>query len=260
MPELKLGVQLRSLRQPFKTALKLAAELGASAVEIDVRNELRPQEMSQTGLRQLRKTLDDLRLSVSAVSFWTRRGYNVLDELDRRVAATKEAMQLAYSLGTPVVINQIGRVPHEAKGPEWDILVDVMRDLGEFGQHAGAFLCAETGSEDGADLKRLIDALPEGMLGVNFDPGNLIVNGFSAMDAAHALGPAIRHVHAKDGVRDLAKGRGVEVQVGRGAVDFPALIGLLAEHGYRGYLTIERDNAADPVLEVGQAIRYLKSL
>src|SRR5690349_9090131 len=102
--------------------------------------------MTQTGLRQLRKLLDDLRLKVSAVSFYTRRGYGVSDELDRRVQATKQAMELAYSLGTPYVVNQVGRVPTEAKGPEWDLLVEVLRDLGEFSSRAGALLCAETGS------------------------------------------------------------------------------------------------------------------
>lgn len=260
MPELKIGVQLRSLRQPFKQALRTAAELGASAVEIDARTEVRPQEMTQTGARQLRKLLEDLRLKVSAVSFYTRRGYNASDDLDRRVAATKQALDLAYSLGTPVVINHVGRVPSEAQGPEWDLMVEVLRDLGEYGSRNGAILCAETGSESGTDLKRLIDALPEGMLGVNLNPGNLVVNGFAAIEAAEALGPYVRHVHVKDGVHDRARGRGVEVQIGRGSVDFAALIGTLEEHGYRGYYTIERDNPSDPILEVRQAISYLRNL
>jgi sugar phosphate isomerase/epimerase len=68
------------------------------------------------------------------------------------------------------------------------------------------------------------------------------------------------HVHAKDGVRDLAQGRGVEVPLGRGSVDFPSLLGALEEKGYRGYFTIERENAEDPQAEVGQAVQYLRNL
>ena len=57
MPELKIAIETLSLRQPFKKALQTAAQLGAAAVEIDVRNELRMDEFSQTALRQLRTWL-----------------------------------------------------------------------------------------------------------------------------------------------------------------------------------------------------------
>jgi hypothetical protein len=35
------------------------------------------------------------------------------------------------------------------------------------------------GSDGGDRLANLIAALPSGMLGVDFDPGSLIINGFS---------------------------------------------------------------------------------
>src|SRR4029077_17487927 len=126
--------------------------------------------------------------------------------------------------------------------------------------HWGACRAPESACEGGADLARLIAALPPGSLGVNFDPGNLIVNNFSAADALTVLGEHVLHVHAKDGVRDLAQGRGVEVPLGRGSVDFASLFAVLEEHQYRGYFTIERENADDPLHEIGQAVEYLKSL
>ena len=48
------------------------------------------------------------------------------------------------------------------------------------------------------------------------------------------------HVHATDGTRDLAHGRGIEVQLGRGLAEFPELLGILEEHQYRGLLNNER--------------------
>lgn len=260
MPELKVGIQLASLRQPFKKALHTAGDLGAKGVEIDARMEIKPRELSQTGLRQVRKMLEDRDLTVCAVGFRTRRGYDVADDLDRRVAATKEAMDMAYKLGAPVVVNQIGRVPSETTDPAWDQLVQVLTDLGRYGQQAGAFLAAETGTEAPEVLLQLIDALPAGCLAVNLDPGNLIVNGFSASEAVSMLGTHVSHVHAKDGVRDLAQGRGVETPLGRGSVDFTELIGGLEEFEYRGFFTIERERSRDPVSEIGQAVHYLRSL
>jgi sugar phosphate isomerase/epimerase len=258
--ELKVGIQLASLRQPFKKALHTAAELGAQGVEIDARNQLKPRELTKTGLRQLRKMLEDRNMKVCAIGFQTRRGYNVPEDLDRRVEATKDAMRLAYDLGANVVINQIGRIPPEASGAEWDLLVQVLTDLGQHAQRIGAFLAAETGAEDAESMRRLLDALPVGSMGINLDPGNVIVNGFSASETTKLLARDVLHVHAKDAVRDLAQGRGLETPLGRGSVDFPEIMGLLEEREYRGYFTIERENASNPVLEVGQAVQYLRNL
>lgn len=260
MLEIKVGIQLASLRLPFQKALLTASQLGAQAVEIDARSELKPLDMTRTALRQVRKMLDDRNLRVSAVGFRTRRGYDNSEDLDRRIDATKEAMRLAFDLGANVVINNIGRVPEEKETRAWQNMIDALSDLGRHGHHVGATLCAETGGESGADLLRLIDALPTASLGVNFDPGNLIVNGFSASDAIRALAPHVRHVHVKDGVRDLAQGRGVEVPLGRGSVDFPEIFSVLEEQRYNGYFTIERENAADPLLEIGAAVNYLRAI
>jgi sugar phosphate isomerase/epimerase len=260
MLNVRIGIQLASLRLPFKKALHTAARLGAEAVEIDARGDIKPQDLSRTAVRQLRKLLEDLNLRVCAVTFRTRRGYNVADDLERRIEATKQAMQMAYELGASVVVNQIGRIPEKPEGAEWDLLLQSLSDLGRHGQHVGATLAAETGSESSADLARLIAALPIGSIGVTFDPANLIVNGFSPRDALAAIGSHILHVHAKDAVRDLAQRRGLEVPLGRGSVDFPELLGALEERGYRGYLTIERDKCDDPIGEIGQAVEYLRSL
>ena len=76
MSNVKIGIQTRSLRQPLKQAIRTAARLGANGVEIDARSELRPGELSATGLREFHKLLEDLNLRVSAVAFPTRRGYD----------------------------------------------------------------------------------------------------------------------------------------------------------------------------------------
>ena len=103
VPNVKIGIQTRSLRQPLRQALRTAARLGADGVEIDARTELRPGELSRTGLREFHKLLDDLNLRVSAVAFPTRRGYDVPDDLERRVLATQAAMRFAATLRTDVV-------------------------------------------------------------------------------------------------------------------------------------------------------------
>ncbi len=260
MLQLKIGIHLPSLRLPLRQAIPLAAKLGAEAIEIDARGQLKPSELSQTALRQLRKMLDDYRLRVCAVSYRTRRGYNLLQELDARVAGTKEAMRMAQMLGTNSVVNHVGQIPAKLEGPQWNLLLQVLTDLGHYGQRIGALLAAQTGSNAPDDLARLIGALPDGSIGVDLDPGQLVMNGFSSMEAVELLGRDIIHVHATDGVHDLARRQGVEVPLGRGSVDYPALLGALEERGYHGYFTIQRDAAHDAETEIGQAVKFLRSL
>lgn len=260
LPPLSIGVQLRSLKLPFRKALQVASQLGADAVEIDARAELKPSELSDTGIRQLKKMLADLNLKVAAVRFQTRRGYHVQDQLDARIQATKDALAMAYKLAAPVVVNQVGQVPADPESREFGLLVEVLTDLGHFGNRTGAWLAASTGTESGEDLKRLLGALPEHSVVVNFDPGSLLINGFSPREDLQALGPWVRHVYGRDGVKDLARGRGLEVPLGRGSVDFPELLAALEHFNYSGYLTVVRENPEDPVTEVGQAVKYLRSL
>ncbi|MBX7167524.1 MAG: sugar phosphate isomerase/epimerase [Pirellulales bacterium] len=259
MPALKLGVRLASFRQPLREALISAARLGVGAIELDARSDVRLQDMSQTGVRQLRKLLEDHGLRVAAVRFRTRRGYDLADELDRRVEATRQALRFAHQVGAPLVVNRVGHIPEQPQGPAWDLMRGVLAELVEYSARAGALLAAETGGEDGPALARLLDALPEGALAVDFDPGSILVNGFSPLEVLAAVGPAIRHVHATDGVRDLARGRGLDVPLGRGSVDYAALLGALEERDYRGYFTVGRPGADDPVTEATAAIEYLNS-
>lgn len=260
MQILRIGIQTRSLRQPLRRALETAARLGADGVEIDARGELPASQLSQTAIRQLRKMLDDLRLRVSAISFITRRGYDALEDLDRRVLATQAAMKFARSVGADAVVNRVGRVPQDGDSARFTQLVDVLTGLGAYGERVGARLAAQTGSESGADLARLLAALPDGAVGVDFHPSGLIHGGHDPQEALAALGRSVIHVHACDAVRDPSRNVANEVDLGRGTTDFPAVLARLEEYDYRGWLTVERQNAAEPVVQIGNAIAFLRSL
>jgi len=259
VPALRIGVELSGLRQPLKRALQTAAELGADGVGIDARGELSPQNLSRTGLRQVRKMLEDLRLRVAAVSFRSRRGYADPEQLDRRIDAAKAALELAYRLGTSVLAATIGPIPSDQDPAARRLLVEVLGELGRYGQRVGATLAAETGTESGPTAAALLAELPEGTLAIDLNPGRLIVNGHSPLEAARVLGPAIVHVHVSDASAG-ASGLGDYVGVGLGEADFPGLLGALDEWNYRGYFTIQAFFSGDPVRQVARAIDYLRGL
>lgn len=258
MAELKVAVRLDAMQMPLRTALETAARLGASAVELDARGEIHPSQLSDTGLRQLRKLLADLDLRVAALRFQTRRGYDHPQDLDRRIEATKATMQLAYRLDCPVVVNAIGSVPSSEDDPRWTSLRTVLDDLGRYGTRVGAFLAAETGTEPGETLANLLDGSPDAFIAVALNPGQLIVNRHDVREAILALKERIQLVCAVDGVLDLAAGRGISVPLGQGTADFPELIGMLEDTQYRGRYVVGRREST--IEELQQAIEYLKNL
>lgn len=260
LPELKIGIGLNSLKQPFKQALHTAAQLGATGIEIDARNGIRPSELSDTGRRQLRKMLDDLNLRIVAVRFPTQRGYDVLQDLERRIDATKQAMRFAYSLGCSSVINAVGTIPEDVNHPAYDQLQVSLSDLASFGQHVGAMLACETGSEPVERLVGLLESLADQTIGIAFNPGNLVLSDFYSEDAIATCASRTLVVTARDAVRDLSRGRGIDVPLGRGSVDFPQILGRLEEHRYSGWYIVDRYNSDDPIGEIGNAIQFLRAL
>lgn len=259
MPGIKIGVQLSTFGQPFKAALQAAGALRVDSIEIDARHDLRPSELSGTALRQIRKMLSDLNLRVVAVRFQTRRGYNCAEDLDRRVTATKEAMKMASDLGARVLVNQIGLIPESSEDASHELLRTVLSDLGRYSQHHGAFLACETGSEPLSHILQLIEMLPEGSLGVTLNPGNLIANGFE-LDDLRSIARHVLLVHAKDAVQDRARGRGMEVPLGRGLADFPQIVSTLEEQRYAGDFVIEREPGKTSFTDLQMSVEFLRNI
>lgn len=260
MLQIRIGIELASLRLPFRKALLTAAQMGVQGVEIDARQELSPEELTQTGVRHVRKILDDFNLRVTTVRFRTRHGYNVLDGLDRRVEATKNALKLAYDLGAGILINHVGQIPAEDDKVGSDMMFAVLADIGRHGQKVGATLAAETGTDSAADLLRLLDALPQGTLGLDFNPAELVLNSHSPADVLTAVGRHVSHVHVADATRDVAQRRGYEVPLGRGSVDWPQLLGMLEERDYHGWFTMQRRDGDHPAADIADGMKYLKAL
>ncbi len=258
MAELKVAVRLDAIGMKVKDAIQQAARMGATAVELDARNGVRPSDLSETGLRQFRKMLSDLNLQVSSIRFQTRRGYDVEQDLQRRVDATKSAMRFAYDLGAPVVVNQIGSIPESSDDPQWSSFQDVIQDLGRFGAKVGSFFAAETGTESGEKLAEFLGDEDDAFIAVALNPGQLIINRHSVTDAVVALKRRIQIVNAVDGVLDLAAGRGVHVPLGQGTSDFPQLLGMLEDIQYRGHFVVGRADSSPGELQ--QGIEYLRNI
>jgi sugar phosphate isomerase/epimerase len=259
----RLSVPTLSLSRDLRRALARARALGVRGVEIDGRRGIAAEQITQTGLRQIRKWLDDEGLVVSAVAFPTRGGYADADRLEARIAATKSALELAHALGAQVVTNHIGDIPPapvpDADEPEpgWQLLIDVLADIGCWGQRVGATLCAEAGRAAPADLLRVIAALPEVSLQCDIVTGSLLVHRHDPVAAVETLGAHIGFVHVTDAVAGSYAGRGRPAPLGTGEGDVPAVFGALEERAYRGWIGLEAADESASMAELATAIGFL---
>ncbi len=115
---------------------------------------------------------------------------------------------------------------------------------------------SETGPESGSALVDFLRGLNTHSIKANYDPANMVMNGFDPVQGAYDLGDFIVHTHAKDGIGP-GPNRG-EVPLGEGEVPWPRYLRALREIGYDGFLTIEREVGEDPAADIVTAARFLR--
>jgi sugar phosphate isomerase/epimerase len=256
---LQIAVQTRCLAQPLRQALHTAGTLGFTGVQIDAREELRPAELSDTGVRQVRKMLDDLNLRVASATFASRRGFADSQDLERRLTATGDAMRMAGRLSARVLVLATGTLPATST-PERSTLVEALTSLAAQSGRLGVELALQCGDAGPDEVLALLAELPQGMLGVDLNPAEIIRGGRSPRDVAARLAAHVRHVYANDAVRGLGGAAAVDVQLGRGEAGMPELLGALEEFEYRGWITVAPRNSRRPAEECGDALAYLRAL
>ena len=258
---LRISIQTRSLGIPFRKSLQAAAELGAEGVEIDVRNELRLGDFSQTATRELRKLLDDYQLKVAAINYPTRRGLHETADIEKRVLAIGEAMRFAYQVGAGTVLH---RAPLLDAGEEegtqerstWNQSLTLLTQKAD---HYGAQLAIVSDADPNWQAK-LIEPHGEN-IGIGLHPALLLQANHSPNEAAELLAKRTLHLHAADAVPILGSGQNANlVELGRGTADFPEILSRLEEHAFEGWVTVEPSSSDGIAVEIDNAISYLRSL
>ncbi|WP_197531331.1 sugar phosphate isomerase/epimerase family protein [Posidoniimonas corsicana] len=258
MPAVRIGVATSSLRRPVKSALPIASQAGVDGVELDLRSELPAADLSDSAVRQLRKLLEDLRLTVGTAAFPTRRGFGDPQELDRRVGAAQSAMAGAKKIGAGVFVISPGEIAPEGSSNR-SLLEDTLAGLSRRADHVGLRLALRVGGDGLTELAGLLESLPSQLVGACLDPAELIAEGVGVDEAVDAVGARLTHVYAADAVRDFSSRGAVSVELGRGSVEWPELLGRLEEHDYRDWLSIKlREGASTEELE--NAAAYLRAV
>jgi sugar phosphate isomerase/epimerase len=160
----------------------------------------------------------------------------------------------------------LGFVPHDRSHELYAGILDLTRDLCDHCRRSGQGVHLETGQESADALLQFIGDVQRDNLFINFDPANMILYGAGEpIEALKKVGRYVRSIHCKDGKWAARPGEewGQEVPLGEGDVGMETYLRTLAEIGYFGPLTIEREIPQDPQrqkAEIGHAIRLLSDL
>lgn len=272
-----IGVLLESFRCDWHEALKKAAKLGLSGVQVyATRGEFAPEVMTKEKRRAFLDEVKSYGLTISALCGDLGKGFGNSELNPGLVEQSKRIVELAKDLETDIVTTHIGVVPEDPAHPRYAVMQAACRDLAEFADSMQAHFAVETGPERAVTLKNFLDSLGSKGVSVNLDPANFVmVTGDDPAKAVYTLKDYIVHTHAKDGRKLLDRDPEIiyhmiedviqegqafeELPLGRGSVDFGEYLKALEDIGYTGYLTIEREVGENPAADIALAADYLRS-
>jgi sugar phosphate isomerase/epimerase len=139
-----------------------------------------------------------------------------------------------------------------------------MKQLANYAKERGVMIYFETGQETPTTLIRALKDIGTGNVFINCDVANLLLYGkANPTDAIRLFGPLVKDIHAKDGTypsREDPYNLGQEKPIPEGDVDFPAIIKILKEEGYKGAITIEYELNEKSQNYLAKTRKYLQDL
>ncbi|MDG2389449.1 MAG: sugar phosphate isomerase/epimerase [Planctomycetaceae bacterium] len=250
----------RCLSTNLKQALLAAARLKVAGVQLDVRQEVSPDQMGNTAIRDFKNRLNEMNLKVASGAFPMRQAIYDPQWIEQRLEALRAAMTFCYQLGTDVLTVRPGRLPDPEQRPaEWQILCEVLNELAQFGNHSGVTLCLSLSMEFPTRVRQLLQAVTEGSLGINFDPLSVMAAEGDLMNLFREFHVDVKHVRARDGIRNIDD-EIEESPLGMGGVDWPQFLALLHEADYQGWIVIDRTSGEDRAGDLSVGLSYLREL
>ncbi|MGA8597429.1 MAG: sugar phosphate isomerase/epimerase family protein [Bryobacteraceae bacterium] len=162
---------------------------------------------------------------------------------EARIDALKRASDLAKKLNIEAVHTHCGFIPENPNDALYNEAVAAIRDVASHCKANGQTFMMETGQETPITLLRAIQDAGLPNIKINLDTANLILYGKGEpVGALEVIGPYVHGLHAKDGLYPTNPRKlGEEVAIGKGRVNFPAVMQGLKQLNYSGPITIERE-------------------
>ena len=274
------------------TYSRVLDEIGASGY---VGTELGDWGFMPTDPAQLRDEIERRGLALLAAFVTTRLTHpETYEESTHRAVSTAQLLAAAAATSPfivlsdepaadPVRASKAGRTEpsHALSEKQWDIaargveaLARVVRNEAGvrtvFHHHCATFV------ETPQEIDALMQRTDQSLVGLCLDSGHITYAGGSPMDLLARYGTRIWHVHFKDcepAVAARARSEnwdyqtairhGVFCELGKGGVDFPALLAALRKRGYGDWIVVEQDvlpSMGSPLESARRNREYLRTL
>lgn len=256
----RFGVRLESLSLPIREALDAAGRMGVEAVTFDAVGDLAPDQLSQTGRRQLRHMLQSRSLKVAGIGVGASRGFDVEERLEGRIAKTIAVLKLAYELGGSYAFNHIGQIPDEKAEKTKTIFFEVLKRIGNEANRVGATFAVHISFDFPGELANLLRILDNPGIKVLYDPANVMVRGGDPCKGLDPLAGRVAGVFCKDIVRTGTSVTGFsETPIGQGEIDWPRFLAGCEQNDFAGYFVLARETGDSRLRDLQAGVDFLRA-
>lgn len=250
----RLGAALGDLRCPARDGLRALSACGFGSVELSARGELSPEMLDRTGRRDLRRFLDQLGLKAAALE---ATATNM--PADAQVDHAARAVEMAVDLDIDVVTVALADLGATAAGltDEGQAALERIVDRVDV---TGRWLAVGAPQMKPDALHALIVALHHPRVRALVDTGGWTRRGVDARQGLLTLADHVELVRLRDAEAGDDDQLGAETPIGEGDVDFPEVLRLLRDLGYRRPAIVRRWGAPQPAEEFAAARTYLQDV
>jgi len=261
----------------LEESIEMAAAAGYQAVDIRQSEDgchITP-DVTDSKLEQIRRMVEEAGLEVSGLTTYWKVGIPDAQAARQHQEGLRRGCQIAQILGAHFLRCSAADLDLDTGyETQRQLLRDQLMQAAEYGAEYDVTINFEQHSRTmGASAGQILDLtrdLPLDYIGVVYDPGNTIVEGFErSRNQIEMLRYLIKAVH----VKNLTVESSTEPQecfpfdcvpLDSGLLQWPAIINQLKQIGYDGYLTLEElvlhDRFASVQEMIAWDVQYLRSL
>ncbi len=242
--------------RPLHEVLDAAVQLGIRELELWIPHNFAFEELDSVARR-----LNDRGLHAGVISTWTQ--LNLPGDVGQRQSLIRQSIDAARALGAKSVNTYFGAHPTRSLKEAASAYRDNIMPLVEYAEEKGVCITLENEFEaTGRDhtrsaegVRTVMEAVGSKHFNVNFDPCNFYFAGEEPFPYAYnLLKDFIGYVHLKDGMKydprihehpgegflwEDFSGKYVCCAMGKGAINYEALLAAISSSGYEGLLTFE---------------------
>ncbi len=256
---LKLGVAAYSYRQFLLGAqknmtlfdfIRTAAELGVDGVELTEYYFEKP--VTPEYLMKLKHATQVWGQTITGTPIGNSFTSPAGPERDKQVDIYKKWVDVSALLGSPAIRTFAGTAPKgTSESDARRNVIETLKGICDYAGSKGVFVALENHGGVVADpdgLLEIVHAVESPWLGINLDTGN-----FRTADPYADLAKCAPYaVTAQFKVEMFPKDRPAE------AADFPRILKILREAGYRGFISLEYEAKEDPMVAVPRYLTMMR--